>query len=432
MLSYSEMRSLLPEITKMIVGKKCIGFMQINPTSYLFEFENTKILLCVQKPFSRFHITHKKYKPCHSIFADQVNKFLKENICTEICLLSEDRIFCLKFDQYYFIAELMYHQPILAVTDSLLTIILSNKPCSSFYKSPLIKPVIKHPFTFVTSAEVEKRYQLLEQQALLELYRKKITNQLAKLEKQLKKSQEEYNQAQNWQVLQNETELLKSNLQQITPGMKSIQVMDWEKQSFIEIPLNPALSIQNQLQMRFKKVRKMKKRLELYPKFMQEIDQKITVLQEKLSHPEIEPSHQKSIEHSSKKKNHKACCFHAFVDARYTILVGKNANGNEKLTFTIANGNDTWLHVTPMTGSHVVIKSQQIDESILQDAMQLALYFSQARKQNQAEVLITEVKYVSRTKARGKVLVSKHKTKKVKLDPNRVKELLKKRTAKDI
>ncbi|MGL5263466.1 MAG: NFACT RNA binding domain-containing protein [Candidatus Rhabdochlamydia sp.] len=432
MLSYSEMRSLLPEMTKKIVGKKCIRFIQINPTSYLFEFENTKVLLCVQKPFSRFHITNKKYKLYPSIFADQVNKLLKRSICTEICLLSEDRILCLKFGKYYFIAELMYHQPILAVTDPLFAIILSNKPTSSHYKNPLIKPAIEHPLTFVTSTEIEKRYQLLEQQALLEQYCKKIVSQLAKLKKQLKNYQEEYSQAQNWQILQNETELLKSNLQQVTPGMKNIQVMDWEKQAFIEIALNPALSIQNQLQMRFKKVRKMKKRLELYPEFIQEIYQKITLLQEKLSHPEIEPSHQKPMEHSLKKETRKACCFHTFIDTRYTILVGKNAKGNEKLTFTIANGNDAWLHVTPMAGSHVIIKSEQINESILYDAMQLALYFSQARKQNQAEVLITEVKYVSRTKTMGKVLVSKHKTKKVKLNPERVKELLKKRTAKNV
>lgn len=406
--------------------------MQINPTSYLFEFEDTKVLLCVQKPFSRFHITNKNYQSYPSLFADQVNKLLKESICNEICLLAEDRILCLKFEKYYFIAELMYHQPILAVTDSSWAIVLSNKPSSSHYKSPLTKPAVEYPFAFVTSAEVEKRYQLLEQQALLEQYCKKITSQLAKLEKQCKHYQEEYSQAQNWQILQNETELLKSNVQQIKPGMKSIQVMDWEKQALIEIFLNPALSIQNQLQMRFKKVRKMKKRLELYPKFIQEIHQKITLLREKISHPEIEPSYQKPIEHSFKKENHKACCFHAFVDTRYTILVGKNAKGNEKLTFTIAKGNDTWLHVTPMAGSHVVIKSKQIDESILYDAMQLALYFSQARKQNRAEVLITEVKYVSRTKTTGKVLVSKHKTKKVELDLDRIKELLKKRTAKNL
>jgi predicted ribosome quality control (RQC) complex YloA/Tae2 family protein len=79
-----------------------------------------------------------------------------------------------------------------------------------------------------------------------------------------------------------------------------------------------------------------------------------------------------------------------------------------------------------MAGSHVVIKAKLINKYLLQDAMQLALYFSQARKQSQAEVLITEVKYVSRTKITGKVLVSKHKTKKVQLDLNRIKELLKK------
>jgi predicted ribosome quality control (RQC) complex YloA/Tae2 family protein len=423
MLSYSEMLSLLPEIKKGILGKNLIRFMQINPTTYVFVFSNAQLLLCVQNPFSRFHLTNKKHKPYPSVFADQVNTLLRERACVEVFLLSEDRILCLRFEKYYFIAELMYHHPILAVTDSSFAIMLSNKPTSSHYEKPLIKPAIHHSSAFVTSEKVEERYQLLEKQALLVSQRRKIASQLAKLEKQLKKYQGEYAQARNWQVLQNETELLKSHLQQITPGMKSIQVMNWESQSFLEIALDPGIPIQKQLQMRFKEVRKMKRRLDLYPSFIEEIHQKMRTLQKELSNPNIEPSYQKP---PLKKERNKACDFHTFIDKEYTILVGKNAKGNEKLTFTIANGNDTWLHVTPMAGSHVIIKTKLINEGILLDAMQLALYFSQARKQNQAEVLITEVKYVSRTKTTGKVLVSKHKTKKVRLDLNRIKELLKK------
>lgn len=423
MLSYSEMLSLLPEIKKGILDKNLIRFMQINPTTYVFVFSNAQLLLCVQNPFSRFHLTNKQHKPYPSVFADQVNTLLRERACEEVFLFSEDRILCLRFEEYYFIAELMYHHPILAVTDSSFAIMLSNKPTSSHYNSSPVKPAIHHSSAFVTSKEIEEHYQLLEKQALLVSQRRKITSQLAKLEKQLKKYQGEYVQARNWQILQKETELLKSYLQQITPGMKSIQVMNWESQSLLEIALDPGISIQKQLQMRFKEVRKMKRRLDLYPSFIEETHQKMRTLQKELSNPDIEPSYQKP---PLKKERNKACGFHTFIDKEYTILVGKNAKGNEKLTFTIANGNDTWLHVTPMAGSHVIIKAKLINEGILQDAMQLALYFSQARKQNQAEVLITEVKYVSRTKTTGKVLVSKHKTKKVRLDLNRIKELLKK------
>lgn len=423
MLSYSEMLSLLPEMKKEILDKNLIRFIQINPTSYVFVFNHVQLLLCAQKPFSRFHLTSKKYKPYPSTFADQVNKLLKERACMEVFLLSEDRILCLKFEEYFFIAELMYHHPILAVTDSLFAIMLSNKPTSSHYEKPLVKPAVRHSSAFVTSKEIEERYQLLEKQALLASCRRKISSQLAKLEVQLQKYQEEYRQAANWQVLQNETELLKSHLQQITPGMKSVQVMNWESQSFLEIVLDPGIPIQKQLQIRFKEVRKRKKRLDLYPSFIEKIQQKMCTLQKELSHPDIEPSYQKP---PLKKERDKASGFHTFIDKEYTILVGKNAKGNEKLTFTIAKGNDTWLHVTPMAGSHVIVKANKlINEDILQDAMQLALYFSQARRQSQAEVLITKVKYVSRTKTIGKVLISKHKTKKVQLDPDRIKKLLK-------
>ena len=417
------MISLLPENKEGILGKILVRFMQVSSTRYVFVYSNIQLLISVQKPFSRFHLTNKKYKSYPSIFADQVNKILRERACVEVFLLSEDRILCLRFEQYYFIVELMYHHPILAVTDALFAVMLSNKPTSSHYKKPLVKPTIHHAATFVTSKGIEERYQLLEKQALLASHHKKISSQLLKLEKQLQEYQEEYCQAKDWQILQSETELLKSHLQQITPGMKSVKVMNWESQSFLEIALDPKVPIQKQLQARFKEVRKRKKRLELYPSFIEEIHRKMHVLQKELSNPNIEISHQKP---PLKKEHNKACGFHTFIDEEYTILVGKNAKGNEQLTFTIAKGNDTWLHVTPMAGSHVVIKAKLINEGILQDAMQLALYFSQARKQNQAEVLITEVKYVSRTKTTGKVLVSKHRTKKVQLDLNRIKELLKK------
>lgn len=434
MLTYSEMRSLIPEITKMLLGQPLVTFMQVNLTSYVFEFNDAQLFISVQRPFSRFHLTHKKYVKFSSAFADQVHKLLKDKICTQIFLLSEDRILCLGFEKYYFIAELMYHQPILAVTDSLFAIILSNRPTSSHYQSPITKPVIRHPIVGVTSAEVEKRYQLLEQKSVLERHRKKITTRIVQLEKQISIYQEEYNQAKNWQILQNETELLKSHLQQIVPGMKSVQVMDWEKQAFIEIALDPAFPIQNQIQARFKKVRKMKKRLDLYPKFIQEIQQKIATLKSKQSQLEESVLDQGLYKVSLRKRDVKASCFHTFItDTGDTILVGKNAKGNQKLTFSIANGRDAWLHVTPMAGSHVVVKAvgNQINESTLQDAMQLALYFSQARKQNEAEVLITEVKYVSRTCTTGKVLVAKYKTKKVQLNIDRVKDLLKKQAVKN-
>lgn len=422
MLTYSEMLSLLPEIKKEILSRNLVRFIQVSPTSYVFVFSHIQLLICVQKPFSRFHLTKEKYQSYPSVFADQVNKLLRKRICKEVFLFSEDRILALRFEQYYFIAELMYHYPVLVVTDSLFAIMLSNKTTSSHYTPPLAKPATHHATTFVTSKEIEERYQLLERQALLASHRKKISNQLLKLEKQLQKYQEEYYQAKDWRVLQNETELLKSHLQQITPGMKSVKIMNWESQSFLEIALDPRVPIQRQLQARFKEARKRKKRLELYPSFIEEIRRKRDVLHKELSNPNIEISHQKP---PLKKEHNKACGFHTFKDKEYTILVGKNAKGNEQLTFTTARGNDTWLHVTPMAGSHVVIQAKLIDEGILQDAMQLALYFSQARKQNQAEVVITKVKYVSRTKTTGKVLVSKHKTKKVQLDLNRLKELLK-------
>ena len=112
------------------------------------------------------------------------------------------------------------------------------------------------------------------------------------------------------------------------------------------------------------------------------------------------------------------------------ILVGKSSNSNHILTFQVAHGSDLWLHAHAVSGAHVVVrkrKDRDVDSETLQDALQLALFYSKAKNQPKVlhEVLVTERKYVSRTPSapKGKVLVSKHKIMTVLFDPDRVKQI---------
>ena len=111
------------------------------------------------------------------------------------------------------------------------------------------------------------------------------------------------------------------------------------------------------------------------------------------------------------------------------IYVGKNDKDNERLTFIYGRGSDFWLHAADYPGSHVLLKldkEKAPDEETLLDAMQLALYFSQARKAGAGEVTITQCKYLSKVKRGqiGQVNVSKNKTAYVRLDAMRLQRLL--------
>ena len=62
------------------------------------------------------------------------------------------------------------------------------------------------------------------------------------------------------------------------------------------------------------------------------------------------------------------------------ILVGKNSLQNDRIT-SAARGDETWLHAKDMPGSHVIIKKEgDIPQTTLQEAAQLAAYFSRGRQ----------------------------------------------------
>jgi predicted ribosome quality control (RQC) complex YloA/Tae2 family protein len=110
------------------------------------------------------------------------------------------------------------------------------------------------------------------------------------------------------------------------------------------------------------------------------------------------------------------------------ILVGRNARANDELTLKWARGNDLWLHARGLQGSHVVVPEpgDAPDSRTLADAALLAAHFSSARGSEGAEVAWTRRKHVRKARgaAAGAVSYSQEKTMRVRLDPDRLQELL--------
>jgi predicted ribosome quality control (RQC) complex YloA/Tae2 family protein len=114
------------------------------------------------------------------------------------------------------------------------------------------------------------------------------------------------------------------------------------------------------------------------------------------------------------------------------VLVGRSARDNDALTFRVARGNDVWLHARTVTGAHVVLPGagDSPDARTLGDAALLAAHFSSLRGESGAEVAWTRCKYVRKPRgaAPGSVLVSQEKTLRVRLDEDRLAQLLKSET----
>jgi predicted ribosome quality control (RQC) complex YloA/Tae2 family protein len=112
------------------------------------------------------------------------------------------------------------------------------------------------------------------------------------------------------------------------------------------------------------------------------------------------------------------------------ILVARNRNENDRLTFGIARGNDYWMHLLTWPGPHVVIRKppdKSVSQESLLDAAHLAVYFSKIRGAGYAQVAYTQCKNVRRMKGapRGKVNYAHATTLQVRIEQARIERLMK-------
>lgn len=82
----------------------------------------------------------------------------------------------------------------------------------------------------------------------------------------------------------------------------------------------------------------------------------------------------------------------------WQIIIGKNNQQNDFVTFKLAQPDDLWFHVKNIPGSHVVVRCVAHDppENVLLAAAQLAVWFSKARHSSHVPVEYTRRKHVKK------------------------------------
>ncbi len=104
------------------------------------------------------------------------------------------------------------------------------------------------------------------------------------------------------------------------------------------------------------------------------------------------------------------------LDQKWEVLVGKNAQNNDLLTFKFANKHDLWFHAQSVPGSHVIIRSRERGQSppmnIIEQVASIAAYFSAAQNSSTVAVNYTEVRYVRKPRKSkpGTALLTQSKT----------------------
>jgi predicted ribosome quality control (RQC) complex YloA/Tae2 family protein len=104
------------------------------------------------------------------------------------------------------------------------------------------------------------------------------------------------------------------------------------------------------------------------------------------------------------------------LNGSWEIIIGKNAENNDLLTFKFARKYDIWLHAQGVPGSHVIIrlpdKNNYPPIKLIEQAASIAAYFSSARNSSTVPVNYTEVRYVRKPRKAppGTAQISNSKT----------------------
>lgn len=170
------------------------------------------------------------------------------------------------------------------------------------------------------------------------------------------------------------------------------------------IPLNPSLTKSQNMQQYFRLYRKMLNRnSRLQAKLVELEHEKEKILQD--TGVQRENRDGESSSPSSPFRKFK-------TPHGSEIWIGKSQKSNQKLLQS-ASRDDYWLHVRDLPGAHVILKlsPQGNQEEEIQQAAQLAGYFSAGKNDAKVEVIVTQVKYLHPIPgATGKVSFRNEKT----------------------
>lgn len=239
-----------------------------------------------------------------------------------------------------------------------------------------------------------------------------LQNERSKNMKKLTKLEEDLVEAEDAERYRISGELLLASLHQIEKGDTKVELINYydEEQNLVTVSLDPLLTPSENAQRYFKRYNKFKNSLAIIDEQMDIARKEITYLEgllHQLAHAtlsDIDEIREELIQQgylrersgkNKKKKKNDRPTLHVYTSSEgIEIYVGKNNLQNEYVTNRLASHNDTWLHTKDIPGSHVVIRSASYGEATLNEAAQLAAYFSQAKESSSVPVDYTLIKHV--------------------------------------
>jgi predicted ribosome quality control (RQC) complex YloA/Tae2 family protein len=218
-----------------------------------------------------------------------------------------------------------------------------------------------------------------------------------------------------------EAETLAAFRSRVPTGAAHVTLSDvYDPERTVEIELDPAMSLESQIQARFRKATKLARsaehagrRLALVEREARELETALRLFSETASFAEslqrLETLRAKydidgAVAVPGRRRRQKAPPAPSFrrydIDATWFVLVGRDNRENDDLTFHHARPDDLWFHAQGVSGSHVVLKSRggvgAPSGRVIEAAASVAAHFSKARHSGLVPVIYTRRKYVRR------------------------------------
>lgn len=256
-----------------------------------------------------------------------------------------------------------------------------------------------------------------EKLELQQLVRQHITKKRAALERVT----QDLEKAKDCERLKHEGELLLAYLPGLQKGMSEIELEDFLDGTKKIIKLDPALDPAENAQQKFERYKKLKRAQEKLAERLEELRQELEYLESVESYIEHAESEADLIEireelqaggylprEPSRTKPSQALGPREFLIRGYRVFVGRSSRQNDELVRR-ASREDYWLHARDRPGAHVIVKNpaqREIPREVLEQAAQLAAYYSKGRDAKKVPVSYTRVKYLRKGGRPGLVFLT--------------------------
>ena len=239
-------------------------------------------------------------------------------------------------------------------------------------------------------------------------------------------------------MLKHQGDLLLANLYRIPQGASSVELEDYAADNrMIRIALDPRKTAQENAAGYYERYKKAVSGLEALTDDIEASKRTLAALNEELAKLRVEENpyliekvlHKRKIpvqrKQAAQEKERPGLTF--YHDG-WILYVGRTAAENDELLRHHVRGKDMWLHVRDYSGGYVFIKNKNgktVPLPVLIAAGNLAVFYSKARRNGQADLYYTAVKNLRRAKnaPKGTVLPSNEKNLSIKLDPAVLKQL---------